>query len=418
MDIGAFPPTSSTSSPTPSSSVSMAMHEDPASSLASFSRDVALAMQSFLVQLRRGQIRESKDIAKGTAELMRQVVANSRWDDIRGLVAVLKAVGKRLLAAQPRELLVVNIVCRIVHIVNEEAASMEVVSQPVLAGAGRKASLDTDGVGTPPARGSETPMTMGVGQSGMLAQGLGEQVAATLSKRTMDMFRLKSSIIQEINEYIDELEGTEDDIAEKALDYIHSNEVVLTCGRSRTVEMFLRAAARKRKFHVIVTESAPRYDGHEQARALRCANIEVVVIPDSAVFAIMSRVNKVILGTRVVMANGGLIAPSGTHMIAAAARHHSTQVVVCAGQYKHSPSFPFDDDRFNTLTSPDAVLPYRDGGLVDAVEVANPSFDYVPPELVDILVDNTGSHLPSYLYRLLQENYDSAKDFVWTIYDQ
>ncbi|KAJ2512670.1 hypothetical protein H4217_006764, partial [Coemansia sp. RSA 1939] len=228
MDIGAFSPTSSTSSPTPSSSVSMAMHEDPASSLASFPRDVALAMQSFLVQLRRGQIRESKDIAKGTAELMRQVVANSRWDDIRGLVAVLKAVGKRLLAAQPRELLVVNIVCRIVHIVNEEAASVEVVSEPVLAGAGRKASLDTDGVGTPPARGSETPMTMGVGQSGMLAQGLGEQVAATLSKRTMDMFRLKSSIIQEINEYIDELEGTEDDIAEKALDYIHSNEVVLT----------------------------------------------------------------------------------------------------------------------------------------------------------------------------------------------
>ncbi|KAJ2399187.1 GCD complex subunit gcd7 [Coemansia sp. RSA 2559] len=361
--------------------------------------------------LRRGQLTESKDIAKGTAAIMRQVVANSRWDDIPTLVTLLKLVGKKLLAAQPRELLIVNIVCRIVHIVNEEAASVEVVEGPSEALPAAQSSINS------PAKGSETPM-MGLGQSALFAQSLGEKLSTTLSKRTMDMFRLKSSIMQEINDYIDALDGTEDDIAENALDYIHSSEVILTCGRSRTVEQFLRAAARKRKFHVIVTECAPRYDGHEQARALKCPNIEVVVIPDSAVFAIMSRVNKVILGTRVVMANGGLIATSGTHMVAAAARHHSTQVVVCAGQYKHSPSFPFDDDRFNTLMSPDGVLPYSDGELVDSVEVASPSYDYVPPELIDILVDNTGSHLPSYLYRLLQENYDSAKDFAWTIYDQ
>ncbi|KAJ1667964.1 GCD complex subunit gcd7 [Coemansia sp. RSA 1813] len=379
-------------------------------SLSSFSRDVSLPIENFLMQLRRGQITESKCIAKGTAELMRQVVANSRWDDISTLVTLLKLVGKKLLSAQPRELLIVNVVCRIIHIVNEEAASVELVEEPSKRSSAAQSSINS------PVKGSETPM-MGLGQSAIFAQNLGEQLSNTLSKRTMDMFRLKSSIIQEINDYIDDLEGTEDDIADKAPDYIHSSEVILTCGRSRTVERFLRAAARKRKFHVIVTECAPRYDGHEQAKALKSPNIEVVVIPDSAVFAIMSRVNKVILGTRVVMANGGLIATSGTHMIAAAARHHSTQVVVCAGQYKHSPSFPFDDDRFNTLMSPDGVLPHSDGELVEAAEVANPSYDYVPPELVDILVDNTGSHLPSYLYRLLQENYDSAKDFAWTIYD-
>ncbi|KAJ1797570.1 GCD complex subunit gcd7 [Coemansia sp. RSA 2399] len=386
-------------------------HAAASPSLSSLSRDVSLPIENFITMLRRGQLTESKDIAKGTAAIMRQVVANSRWDDIPTLVTLLKLVGKRLLAAQPRELLIVNIVCRIVHIVNEEATSVEVVEGPSEALSAAQSSTNS------PARGSETPM-MGLGQSALFAQSLGEQLSTTLSKRTMDMFRLKSSIMQEINDYIDALDGTEDDIAENALDYIHSSEVILTCGRSRTVEQFLRAAARKRKFHVIVTECAPRYDGHEQAKALKCPNIEVVVIPDSAVFAIMSRVNKVILGTRVVMANGGLIATSGTHMVAAAARHHSTQVVVCAGQYKHSPSFPFDDDRFNTLMSPDGVLPYSDGELVDSVEVASPSYDYVPPELIDILVDNTGSHLPSYLYRLLQENYDSAKDFAWTIYDQ
>ncbi|KAJ2075003.1 GCD complex subunit gcd7, partial [Coemansia sp. S155-1] len=267
-------------------------------------------------------------------------------------------------------------------------------------------------------KGSETP-AMGLGQLGTgQPRNLGEQVAQTMDRATLNAFHLKSLLIQEIMDYIDELEKTEVEIADNAREHIHSNEIILTCGRSLTVEKFLKNAANKVKIHVIVAECAPTYDGHEQARALASANIDVVVIPDSAVFAIMSRVNKVILGAHAVLANGGLVAASGSHTIAAAARHHSTQVVVCAGLYKYSPMFPFDDDRFNTLVSPDAVLPYGDGDLIDAVDVSNPRYDYVPPELVDILVDHTGGHLPSYLYRLLQENYAQAKDLAWNIQDE
>jgi hypothetical protein len=40
-----------------------------------------------------------------------------------------------------------------------------------------------------------------------------------------------------------------------------------------------------------------RYSGQEMAVELSKAGIETTVIPDSAVFAVMSRVNKVILGT-------------------------------------------------------------------------------------------------------------------------
>lgn len=45
--------------------------------------------------------------------------------------------------------------------------------------------------------------------------------------------------------------------------------------------------------------------GQELAMSLAKADIETTVINDSAVFAIMSRVNKVIIGTHTVMANGG-----------------------------------------------------------------------------------------------------------------
>lgn len=43
----------------------------------------------------------------------------------------------------------------------------------------------------------------------------------------------------------------------QALEHIHSNEVIMTIGYSRTVEAFLKEAARKRKFQVIVAECAP-----------------------------------------------------------------------------------------------------------------------------------------------------------------
>ena len=53
----------------------------------------------------------------------------------------------------------------------------------------------------------------------------------------------------------------------------------------------------KRKFELIVAESAPSYQGQELATKLAKEGIETTLITDSAVFAIMSRVNKV--GVRV-----------------------------------------------------------------------------------------------------------------------
>ena len=39
--------------------------------------------------------------------------------------------------------------------------------------------------------------------------------------------------------------------------YLDSSEIIMTIGRSKTVEEFLKMAAVKRKFQVLVAESAP-----------------------------------------------------------------------------------------------------------------------------------------------------------------
>lgn len=246
---------------------------------------------------------------------------------------------------------------------------------------------------TPP--GSHSP----IGRSSLTSQHL-----ATLNAAK----DLRAEVIEGIEEIIDELAQVDDQIAGYALDHIHSNEIILTYTSSVTVQKFLLKAATKRKFTVIHAEAFP--NNHEATHAtvtgqssqdaeddmsaehfqkpLTAAGITVILIPDSAVFALMSRVNKVILGTHVVLANGGLVAAAGAKTIAKAARMHRTPVVVVTGVYKLSPIYPFDFDSLIEYGDASKVFGYEDGDLVDKIDVENPLFDYVPAELVDLYVTN------------------------------
>lgn len=218
---------------------------------------------------------------------------------------------------------------------------------------------------------------------------------------------VRAEVLEGINEIIDELGQVDDQIAAYALDHIHSNEIILTHTSSTTVQRFLLKAAAKRKFTVIHAESYP--NNHEATHAtvsgtspnddeilstesfqkpLIALGITVILIPDSAVFALMSRVNKVILGTHSVLANGGLIAAAGTRVIARAAKVHQTPVVVVSGVYKLSPVYPFDFDSLIEYGDSSKVIGYEDGDLVDKIDVQNPLYDYVPAELVDLYITN------------------------------
>jgi len=218
---------------------------------------------------------------------------------------------------------------------------------------------------------------------------------------------IRAEVLEGVKEIIDELGQVDDQIAAYALDHIHSNEIILTHTSSTTVQKFLLKAAAKRKFTVIHAESYPNNHDAVHATVSGAAikedenlgleafqkpliehGITVILIPDSAVFALMSRVNKVILGTHSVLANGGLIAAAGTRVIARAAKVHQTPVVVVSGVYKLSPVYPFDFDSLIEYGDPSKVLSYEDGDLVDQIDVQNPIYDYVPAELVDLYITN------------------------------
>lgn len=140
--------------------------------------------------------------------------------------------------------------------------------------------------------------------------------------------------------------------------------------------------------------------------ALKKKKIQGTLIPDSNIFAIMSRVNKVIIGTQAIMANGGLVTHSGAYMLALAAQAHSVPVFVVSSVTKLTPLYPFDDTTFNELRSPQIFGLDLDHKGKENVEVLVPVYDYVPPELVSLFVTNLGGQTPNYIYSVLSEFYN------------
>lgn len=228
---------------------------------------------------------------------------------------------------------------------------------------------------------------------------------------------LKQAVMEAIQEIMNELDDLHRSINDQAASHIHSDEIVLTIGGSKTVEEFLKgAAAKKRQFQVVICEGAPHYGGHSMANSLADAGISTILIHDSAIFAIMARVNKVLLSAHAVLANGGLVTSSGSNLIALAAHHNSVPVVCVTGMFKLCPMYPHEgQDTLNNLLSPSSVINYtemRDPRMND-VEFVNPMYDYIKPEYINLYVTNVGSFQPSFTYRLLAEyyHYDDWESF-------
>eukprot|EP01132_Coremiostelium_polycephalum_P006693 gene6693-8279_t len=337
-------------------------------------------LEAFILHLKRKTVVGSFQVSKATAEVLRNYISTTRWQNAKVLIEQIKAIGKRLIDAQQLEFCIGNIVRRVLFIIREEYMSI-------------RNNIDKSGTSS---LDSSTKGTVHM----MTYDDLGD------TDYTEQLPSLKASVIESIGELIEELKGLHRNVAEQAIEHIHSNEIIMTFGCSRTVEEFLKEAGRKRKFGVIVVETAPSLEGQQTALALSKAGIDTTLICDSAVFAMMSRVNKVIIGTHAVMANGGLIASSGTHSLAVAAKYHSVPMVVCTGLYKLCPLYAYDQDTFNDFGSPGEYLKFEEAEYLENVHSYNPTFDYIPPELVSLFVTNNGGHNPSYIYRLLQEYYD------------
>mmetsp|Transcript_11583 Transcript_11583/g.35398 ORF Transcript_11583/g.35398 Transcript_11583/m.35398 type:complete len:339 (+) Transcript_11583:389-1405(+) len=224
-------------------------------------------------------------------------------------------------------------------------------------------------------------------------------------------FSIKENLRNATSLFLDDMNEALTSMMENAAvaEQIHSDEVILTFGWSTTVEKLLKEAAKKRRFELIVAENSPECAGQGLARALASeAKLNVTLIPDVAIFAVMPRVHKVLLEAEAVMANGTMLAPSGTLLVATAARYYAKPILFCAELYKLTPSFPHNSMSVSYLQHPAEILRYEIASQMPNVDVLNPAFDHVPSELVSLLLTDSGVHSPSVIYRLVQRFYDEV----------
>ncbi|KAL3692899.1 hypothetical protein R1sor_006550 [Riccia sorocarpa] len=402
--------------------------------------DVLPLVDDFCTKLNRRQVEGSLDTAKLALVLLRQVISAQRIPPNASagvLIDAIKTVGVRMIAANPIELAVGNIVRRVLHIIREEDASL---ATTVVSGV--TVAVDSDDEDNLDIREQASSHAVAAANRNVLrAPSLHNLLESNPSPVKADVtvastgdstdtksrsgdknsrsWKLKHNVIESINIMLNELQEYHLQVAEQALEHIHQNEVILTLGRSRTLLHFLLGAKKKRSFQVVVAEGSPRYQGHKLAKELTAEKLSTTLITDSAVFAMISRVNMVIVGAHAVMANGGVLAPVGLHMVALAAKRHAVPFVVLTGLHKLCPLYPHNPfTLLNDMKSPSEVLDFGElsdclNGTTGGAEshVFNPTFDYIPPELVSLFITDTGGHNPSYVYRLVAEFY-SPEDIV------
>ncbi|GAA5990619.1 hypothetical protein JCM5350_001329 [Sporobolomyces pararoseus] len=451
-------------------------------------------IEGLATKLRRRQLVGSRQVALEVVRLLREVVASAKFNSFEQLIGHIEEVGKVLQDAGPKELVVTNMCRRICVLMREEYAtalsnhldtsdspssspSTPFVPQtPAVAGvptepffhhdrdligqAKSGAALGSmfdllghkptpEGVPQVTPRGStslsSTPANSAPPspkhQSPSSSQIL--QRPSAFSKPQIDTsalredefskrsFHLKPVFIEAIQELMDEVEMTYRTVGEQSIDHIHSGEFILTIGHSKTVEAFLKNAARKRKFTVIVAETAPSFSGRETALALSSANIPTILIPDSNIFALLPRCSKVLLGPHVILADGALLSISGSLPLCVAANRMRVPVVVVGGMFKFSPVYlgeggvnwgmrdlrsPEEVLQPSSSSSAETTIPTGTGGrggreelgVVEETEVLNPYYDVVSAELVNLYISNLGGHPSSLLYRLLNDMYGSS----------
>ncbi len=405
-----------------------------------------------------------------TVELLRTLIGNTKWQNAAQLMTLLRGIGRELHAAGgTKEPAIANIVRRVmcavrdevntaeaneVHVVNDDStdpASIEPIDENFGLEEPLKPSSykDRHGLASKKQSSQGTNLSRNLSLSSMLwahpqhlSTGakigtLSSNSSSGRNKRS-DSFNsvdhssdplhvlqcendcdfppsfyanrphFRPAVMEAIQEIMLDLEDLHTNIDEQGSAHIHAGEVILTYSRSKTVESFLKATAKKRKFQVIVCEGAPHFGGHRMAKSLAEVGIDTTVIHDSAAFAIMARVNKVLLPAHAVLANGGLIAPSGSHMVALAAAHNSVPLVCLTGMFKLCPMYPHEgQDTLQDLVSPASVIDYCElnDQVMAKVEFVNPVHDYIPPNLINLYVTNIGAFQPSYIYRLLAEYY-------------
>jgi eIF-2B alpha/beta/delta-like uncharacterized protein len=184
-----------------------------------------------------------------------------------------------------------------------------------------------------------------------------------------------------------------------------NNDTVMTNSYSlfvrRTIE---KAVEEGKKIKVYVTESRPTGEGVKFAAELSDKGIETYLIVDSAVRFFMKEVDKVLLSSEAISANGAVVNKIGTSLIALAAHEARVRVYVVSSTFKFSPETLVGE----LIEIPEIeISEYMPEGWekLKALKPKSPLFDVTPPSYIDAIVTEKGVIAPEFAVMMFRESF-------------
>lgn len=229
--------------------------------------------------------------------------------------------------------------------------------------------------------------------NGVHATVRGAQGASTLEDA-------KDLVARNAAEFCRRSEMAVEEIARIGARRIQDGDTILThCNSSAALGTIIEAHRQGKRIKVYATESRPWRQGILTVNALADAGVDVTLIIDSAVRAVMKKVDKVFVGADTITSQGALINKVGTSQLALAAHEARVQLYVCAETYKFSPMTLFGDTV--TIEERDVSEVVRPGEVRDSVKIFNPVFDSTPAAYIDAIITELGMMSPGSVYGVL-----------------
>lgn len=204
----------------------------------------------------------------------------------------------------------------------------------------------------------------------------------------------KSLFVSHADQCLSDAEQVLNLIPKVSSEFLQHGMVILTRGFDPMVASVLKVAASNgRQFHIVVTEGRPRDDGVKLVEQLKGLNFKVTVIPDTSISLWMNRVHAVLVGTDLVLQDGGLLAPVGTYNLCALASLHRRPVYCVCETFKFMRKYVLGD---SDIQQYQRQVDYRPAGSTDdTIEAQASEFDYTPAQYITLLLTEKGPMPPS-----------------------
>ena len=145
-------------------------------------------------------------------------------------------------------------------------------------------------------------------------------------------------------EFIRLSEEAKREIGNIGSELIDENEVVITHSFSSAVLEIFRVAKRKgKRFRVILTESAPDYEGIALARELENLGVPFEVITDAQLGLFVQKATLALVGADNVTRDGAVVNKAGTYLLALACQENGVPLYVAAESFKLHPELVSGD---------------------------------------------------------------------------